>query len=179
MLQAKADWYWYFDEQSQTLRLNMSEFVFVSACKAKKLKPEAKVTRPFSIEDNQIYCEYYHMVVQQLELSEAMAVQIALNAVAQQCYTLEEQPKSWFFVPQKQARPDLFEQVVLIQSPIETGIFLILETLNDCAKVMLLSQHMQLTETKQLKQFEAIKVMTNRFAPLISQSASYHQKNRA
>lgn len=179
MLQAKADWYWYFDEQTQTLRLNMSDFVFESACKAKKLKPDAKITRPFSIEDNQVYCDYYHMVIQQLDVSEAMAVQIALNAVAQQCYTLEEQPKSWFFITQKQIKRDLFEQVVLIQSPLETGIFLILETLNDCAKVMLLSQHMQLTETKQLKQFEAIKVMTNRFAPLVPQSSPWHYQNRA
>mgnify|MGYP000058941807 CR=1 FL=1 len=180
MLQAKADWYWCFDEQSQTLRLNMTEFVFVTACKAKKLIPDAKQTRPFSIEDNQSYCEFYNLVTQQIDVSEASAVQIALNALAQHHFILDEQPKSWYFLPQKNPRQDMFEQVVIIQSQFETGLFLVLEEGNDCVKVMLLSQHLQLTETKTMQQFEIVKVMNNRVASLSTHQNTYtHRQNRA
>ncbi|MCU4676176.1 cell division protein ZapC [Catenovulum sp. 2E275] len=180
MLQAKADWYWWFDEQSQTLRLNMTEFVFVSACKAKKLIPDAKQTRPFSIEDNQTYCEFYNTITEQLNISEAGAVQIALNALAQHHFVLDEQPKSWYFLPQRHPRQDLFEQVVLIQSQFESGTFFILEECQDCAKVMLLSQSLQLTESKSLQQFDVIKVMNNRISSLISTQNTYpHHQNRA
>ena len=179
MLQAKADWYWFFDEQSQTLRLNMTEFVFVSACKAKKLIPKAKETRSFSIEDNQSYCEFYNIITQQLDLSEATAVQIALNALAQHHFVLDEQPKSWYFLPQKNPRQDLFEQVVMIQSQFSSGTFLVLEEAQDCAKVMLLSQDMQLTESKNLARFDVIKVMNNRITSLNKQSTYTANQNRA
>lgn len=180
MLQAKADWYWCFDSETQSLRLNMTDFVFVTACKPKKLVEHAKITKAFGVDDNQAYSEYFNIIDEQLNVSEAQAVQIALNAVAQQKYTIPEPPKSWYFIVQHHLRRDLFEQVVLIQSKYESGIFLILEENTECAFVMLLSASLQLNENKSMQQFDTIKVMQNRMTSLQHKYHSHtRQKNRA
>ncbi|EWH12357.1 hypothetical protein DS2_01510 [Catenovulum agarivorans DS-2] len=167
MLQAKADWYWFYDLESHTLRLNMTEFTFVTACKASKLLPNAKQTQSFNVADNQSYCEFYAVIEEQLGLSEAACVQIALNAVAQTKFVRPEQPKSWYFVPQKHAhKRTMFEQVVLLQSQYASAEFLILEENKDCANLMLLSKSLQLDERKIMKQFECIKVLQDRISSL-------------
>lgn len=167
MLQAKADWYWFYHLESHSLRLNMTEFTFVTACKSSKLLPNAKQTQSFNVADNQKYCEYYAIVEEQLAVSEATCVQIALNALAQTKFVRPEQPKSWYFLPQhKAAKRNLFDQVVVMQSEFASAEFLILEETKDCANLMLLSQELQLDDRKIMRQFECVKVLHDRIAPL-------------
>ncbi|MER2493001.1 cell division protein ZapC domain-containing protein [Catenovulum sediminis] len=178
MLQAKADWYWFYDLDSHTMRLNMTDFVFVTACKASKLIPSAKQTVAFSVADNQSYTEFYSIVEEQLAVSEAICAQIALNAVAQKKFMRPEQPKSWYFLEQHKLKRNLFDQVVMLKSEMQQGIFLIIDENNEFASVMLLSANMKLDERKTLKQFECIKVLQNRIAPL-QQPHSVQSRNHA
>ena len=174
MLQAKADWYWFYDLESHSLRLNMTEFTFVTACESSKLLPHAKQTQSFNVADNQKYCEYYAIVEEQLALSEAACVQIALNAVAQTKFVRPEQPKSWYFLPQtKAAKRTMFDQVVVLQSEFGSAELLVLEENKDCANLMLLSKQFQLDERKTMQQFECIKVLQDRIAPLSKPNLSH------
>ncbi|KMT64799.1 cell division protein ZapC domain-containing protein [Catenovulum maritimum] len=168
MLQAKADWYWFFDDESQTIRLNTTDFVFVTACCAKHLLPHAESTVAFSVDDNQVYTEFYAYLEDELKLAEALCVQIALNALAHLKFTQFTQPKSWYFAVQNGANEITAQSLVRLQSEFEIGQFLTLESQDDFPVVMLLSKSMKLTESKSLSQFDVIKVMKNRFISLSS-----------
>lgn len=179
MLQANADWYWFFDQETKTLRLDMAQYVFVSACMVKKLLPQAtqyfideNKSAPFNVDDTQIYTEFYAYLEDELHLSEAQCVQISLNALAHIKYTVIGQPKSWYFTPVNVNQLNIANiqtrSLVKLNTQLDQADFLVLDNQNDFSVVMLLSAKIALTEHKILKQFDIIKVSNDRIAPVES-----------
>ncbi|WP_017445706.1 cell division protein ZapC domain-containing protein [Gayadomonas joobiniege] len=180
MSQPNANWYWFYDADTQTLRVNMQTYEFVCACKPKMLLPFAKQIQQqyFAVDDTYAFNQFYVALETSLRLSEAKLVQICLNATAVTQFCTDESPKSWFFTPQPiPATEDA--PIVVLESGENPGLFLRLKNVNGCAYLMLLSSQMDLVTGKTMRQFDCIKVMQDRLASYAGQAYSVEHQQRA
>ena len=168
MLQPSNQWRWQFNQTDNQLLLDIdSSMAFATAYKQKHLTNEIFNDTSFNLDD----ANYYQNISSELQdmsyWSTPEVVQIALNATAAQRYYKPTMPKSWFFKtnqidihlnPQSQQS----QTTCLLYTEHGYGRFLVVER-SDCASVcMLLDESLSLTQTKELNQFDIIKVMNDR-----------------
>ena len=167
MLQPTNQWRWQFCQQNNQLSLDIDPtMAFTTAFQSKHLTNEIFDDTAFSITDAQ----YYQCITSQLQAlecwSEPQMVQIALNATAALRFYKPQMPKSWFFKTNEVALH--FAQEVsqnttqLLYTKHGNGEFLIVEQNESAAVCMLLSESLQLNESKSMAQFDIIKVMNDR-----------------
>jgi cell division protein ZapC len=168
MLQPSNQWQWQFNQTDNQLLLDIdSSMAFTTAYKQKHLTNEIFNDTSFNLDD----ADYYQKISSELQdlgyWSTPEVVQIALNATAAQRYYKPTMPKSWFFKtnqtdihlnsPSKQP-----QTTCLLYTERGYGRFLVVEH-GDCASVcMLLDESLLLTDSKELNQFDIIKVMNDR-----------------
>lgn len=163
MVQPSAAWYWRYDAESKSLRINMPDFEFICACKDRALLPFTRQIEQqyFDVDDTELYTEFYTALEAELELTEEKLFQLSLNATAIRQFCADSSPKSWFFTPQVEPA-DASANILTMRSGENTGVFLRLNDLDNCVTVMLISETLELVTGKTMRQFEFIKVMQDR-----------------
>ena len=167
MLQPKADWYWFCEQQSLMLSLG-ANLQFKTAYSNKHLlhRPDGK--QWFSLEDT----ARYHALAEQLKasglaVSGAELSQILINAVAAQGFHKPVTLRSWYFA--EQPHFGVVHQLASLENALGKGHVLVLEQDANVANCMVISKCLSLHDDKKLAQFELIRVMKNRLVPFIAQ----------
>ena len=168
MLQPSADWYWFCESQQLMLSLGKT-LQFQCAYNCGRLVSPPLEKQWFSMLDSERYMQLVEQLTDsQLGISGAELTQIALNGVAALAFHRPLALKSWYF--SEQAYPGAIGQIASLENELNRGDVLILEHNSNVSTCMVVSKTLQLDVSKQLKQFELIKVMNNRLIPYIPQS---------
>ena len=167
MLMPKGHWKWYVDEQSDCLAIELDDDLLfhTSVSRAKLLLTPDQ--HAFSIEQLQCYTEVHQELDDSgLAMSDALKVQIALNAVAVTFYAQKPSVKSWYFKhqPTQQLVDSLFQTKPLawIESESDSALLLVLEMSEQTSCCMVLSEQFELTSSKIMSRFSLLSVHTNR-----------------
>ncbi|MEZ9200553.1 MULTISPECIES: cell division protein ZapC [unclassified Shewanella] len=167
LLMPKRDWQWGYNETHGVLTVSLgSDMEFLSPFKLKSLIPDAKITTEFSVEHAKFYIALVDRLQKTLSLNDALIVQIALNATAAHFLLKPQMPKSWFFDVSHECVYSDIGKIFQLKTSEHSVSAMVIESGLQASLVMILSQECRLTETKKLAQFETIKVMHNRLAPL-------------
>ncbi|MBV7296857.1 cell division protein ZapC [Enterovibrio paralichthyis] len=165
MLKPNNAWKWYFDEVGESLMLDLGqEMVFRVAIEKKHLIPDAFIESPFSVDDASLF-QTYSEAVSVLGLSGPRKAELILNAVAAKRFHKPLLPKSWFFQGQEvQISPEI-GQIVELKTEHGSEAFLVIENAGTASLCMHASESpLALTDTKQMRFCEAIKVMNDRLS---------------
>ncbi|GIU48059.1 cell division protein ZapC [Shewanella sairae] len=167
LLMPKRDWQWRYNETHQVLSVSLGDDMeFLSPYKLKSLIPDAKQPMEFSVEHAKFYIDLVDRLSKTLSLTDAQLVQIALNATAAHFLLKPQMPKSWFFNVSHQCVYSDVGKLFQLTSTEHSVVAMVIESGLQASLVMIMSAECRLTESKSLKQFETIKVMHDRLAPL-------------
>ena len=179
MLQPRNSWRWSCCSQANALVLDMDDsMAFVTAYSIKQLA-NADIDQQFNLTDAQLYQQVYSLLRESslhYASSEARCVQIALNATAVSRFYRPMMPKSWFFDQASEERqiaalPSLQPQLCVLINPLQSGVFLQLESNESASICMLVQAEFYLTEHKSMQLFDVIKVMNDRLHQPVFQQA--------
>ncbi|MFL7011944.1 cell division protein ZapC [Enterovibrio norvegicus] len=165
MLKPNNAWKWYFDTDANALMLDLgSDMVFKVAIEKKHLIPDAFVDTPFSVDDASLFSTYSD-AVSQLPLSGPRQAELVLNAVAANRFHKPLLPKSWFFETQAGHTTPAVGSIVDLKTEHGSESFLVIENAGCASLCMHASEStLALTDTKQMRLCEAIKVMNDRLS---------------
>ncbi|MFT5788644.1 MAG: cell division protein ZapC [Shewanella sp.] len=167
LLMPKREWQWGYNETYGVLTVSLgSDMEFLSPYKLKSLIPDAKITTKFSVEHAKFYIALVDRLSKTLSLNDALIVQIALNATAGHFLLKPQMPKSWFFEVSHECVYSDTGKIFQLRTSEHSVPVMVIESGLQASLVMILSQECRLTDSKTLAQFETIKVMHNRLAPL-------------
>ena len=167
LLMPKRDWQWGYSETHGVLSVSLGDDMeFLSPYKLKSLIPDAKETMEFSVEHAKFYIDLVDRLSKTLPLTDALLVQIALNATAAHFLLKPQMPKSWFFNTSHQCVYSEVGKLVQLSTSEHTALAMVIESGLQASLVMIMSIECRLTDSKTLGQFETIKVMHDRLAPL-------------
>jgi cell division protein ZapC len=168
MLQPQTDWYWYTHQHKLCISLG-EDLQFTTAFNLDKLVNTPHKQRLFSLENSECYLRLADKLEQSgLVLSSAQKTQVLLNACAALAFHKPMSPKSWYFDVQENC--GVYKRLAVLEGKIGKGLVLALEQEYSTVICMLLSPELQLNETKSLKQFQLIKVMSDRLVPYITET---------
>ncbi|AMG31872.1 cell division protein ZapC [Grimontia hollisae] len=165
MLKPSNVWKWYFDDEAQTLMLDLGqEMVFRVAIDKKHLIPDAFIDTPFSVDDASLF-QTYSDAVSALPLTSPRKAELVLNAVAAKRFHKPLLPKSWFFQAQAgNISPDI-GAIVELKTEYGSEAFLVIENAGTASLCMHASETpLMLNDTKNMRFCEAIKVMNDRLS---------------
>jgi cell division protein ZapC len=169
MLQPKTDWYWYIQQHTLCISLG-NDLQFTTAYNLDKLVNTPHKHSLFSLANSECYLHLADKLEESgLPLSGAQITQILLNACAALAFHKPLSPKSWHFEVQESF--GVYKQLAVLEGKVGKGLVLALEHEYSTVTCMLLSAELQLNETKSLKQFQLIKVMSDRLIPYIAETA--------
>lgn len=159
-------WCWLYND-AQQLAIDMGNgSPFVLPYKPKQLVNIGFQRQAFDIDD----ANAYQQILEALQhySSETLPVDVndaALCAVAFNRFGCPQMPQSWHF--QKSDLDEWPQQRHLceLNSGFDQGLFLILDIDDEFASCMLLSERMQVSNIKNLHQFQVMKVLNNRLLP--------------
>ncbi|MBR9727862.1 cell division protein ZapC [Shewanella intestini] len=167
LIMPNTDWQWEFNEEHKQLSISLgSDMAFLTPYKSKLLIPDALASSEFTVEHAKYYISLLEWLPNALRMSDAAIVQTALNATAANFLLKPQMPKSWFFETSSEC---VYSEVGKLFNLICNGqrvLVLVVENSLQASTVLLLSQSCQLNGTKQLVQFDTIKVMHDRLQPL-------------
>ncbi|WP_407333076.1 cell division protein ZapC [Enterovibrio sp. 27052020O] len=165
MLKPNNAWKWYFDQEAQALMLDLGEnMVFRVAIDSKHLIPDAFIDTPFSVDDASLF-QAYSDAVSVLPLSGPRRAELVLNAVAANRFHKPLLPKSWFFHEQEGHSAAAAGSIVTLKTEHGSEPFLVIENAGIASLCMHAGESpLALTESKQMRFCEAIKVMNDRLS---------------
>ncbi|MCF1427226.1 MAG: cell division protein ZapC [Shewanella sp.] len=168
LLMPQQDWQWSYNDTYNLLSVSLgAEMEFLTPYHKKLLIPDALVPTEFSLEQAKFYIAMVERLQNNLSLSNAALVQIALNATAAHFMLRPQMPKSWYFEVSDVCVycevGKLFELLSLKKQRVQV---LVVENALQAAQVMLLSNRCELTDDKTMSRFDTIKVMHNRLLPI-------------
>ncbi|MGS0680788.1 cell division protein ZapC [Shewanella sp. 125m-7] len=170
LLMPKRDWQWGYNEAHGVLSVSLGDDMeFLSPYKLKSLIPDAKETMEFSVEHAKFYIDLVDRLSKSLSLNDALLVQIALNATAAHFLLKPQMPKSWFFNVSHQCVYSEVGKLFQLTTSEHTALVMVIESGLQASLVMIMSTECRLTDSKKLIQFETIKVMHDRLAPISNQ----------
>jgi cell division protein ZapC len=167
LLMPKREWQWGYNETYGVLTVSLGrDMEFLSPYKLKSLIPDAKITTEFSVEHAKFYIALVDCLSRTLSLNDALIVQIALNATAAHFLLKPQMPKSWFFEASHECVYSDIGKIFQLRTCEHSVSAMVIESGLQASLMMILSPECRLTNSKKLAQFETIKVMHNRLAPL-------------
>lgn len=167
MLEAQPSWQWQVCHKQNRLLLDMNEQMqFCTPFKLRQLTEEALKCPQFTSEDAAFYQQVCEYLTSFALWSDAQVCQISLNATAVKHYLKPVLAKSWFFNVYSGSQPNR-EAIVQLQSTQQLGQFLIVDCDQSASTCICLEPEFALDENLSLQQFEVIKVLNDRVAPLI------------
>lgn len=168
LIQPNKQWHWMFDTNKGVMTLDLGpNMLFVSKLCKKRCVLHAQEDSPFTTEQTQLYYQFLEQL-EEVNWSEAIKVQICLNALAAAQFLKPLMPQSWFFksIGTVQQSDLQLGQLVVLQSDYAHSRCVIVERSEQSYTVMTIEAGLQLDPRKSLGQFEAIKVMHDRVMPL-------------
>ncbi|WOT03775.1 cell division protein ZapC [Shewanella youngdeokensis] len=167
LLMPKRDWQWEYNETNGVLMVSLGcDMEFLSPYKLKSLIPDAKIKTEFSVEHAKFYIALVDRLSKTLSLKDPQIVQIALNATAAHFLLKPQMPKSWFFDVSHECVYSDVGKIFQLKTSEHTVSAMVVEAGLQASLMMIISPECRLSESKVLAQFETIKVMHNRLAPM-------------
>lgn len=168
MLEPKTEWYWYIEKHTLCISLG-DDLQFTTAYNLDKLVNTPHKQRLFNMADFECYLHLAEKLEESgIALSGAQTTQVLLNACAANAFHKPITPKSWYFEVQENFGVN--RQLGLTEGKFGNGLMLVLDQEYSTVTCMLLSPELQLNETKSMRQFQLIKVMSNRLIPYIAET---------
>lgn len=160
-------WRWYFDNQYDSLMLEVSnDMLFRSCYSSKMLIPDVFREFPFSVSDATSYYQFYDSC-QILALTDSQKIELSINAIVAANFIKPQMPKSWYFCQQpKLYRPKLADIVEVSMQEGDQRVFLLVVEAGENASLCIIAQPTFVAMNKTFYFSEAIKVMNDRLAPI-------------
>jgi len=167
LLMPKKDWQWGYNETHGVLTISLgSDLEFLSPYKLNALIPDAKLMTAFSVEHAKFYITLVVRLKQTLAMTDALLVQVALNATAAHFLLQSQMPKSWFFDVSHECVYSETGKIFQLKTAEQHVTAMVIDAGLQASLMMILSPECRLSGSKKLAQFETIKVMHNRLSPL-------------
>ncbi len=179
MLKPSNAWGWYFNKKEQVLMLDLGDDIaFKVSIEPKYLIPDAFVETAFSVDDASLF-QLYWDAMKPFDFSDPRKMEIVLNAIAVVRFQKPLLPKSWFFLKQNEGFSAHTSAIVQLMNDHNKGLFLVVERSDSASICMSVSENaFNLTESKQLRFCETIKVMNDRLQRWRGNlSGAFNQKN--
>ncbi len=166
LLMPKRDWQWICNDAYGVLSVSLgSEMEFLTPYKVKSLVPDALIASEFSVEHAKFYIDFIERLGKTVNVADAVKVQLTLNATAANFLLKPQMPKSWFFDCSAVCVYSEIAKVFQLRCQGVDVDVMVVESNVQASLVMLLSPQLALNDSKQLSQFECIKVMNDRLHP--------------
>ncbi|WP_440055990.1 cell division protein ZapC domain-containing protein [Pseudoalteromonas sp. T1lg65] len=172
-MQASKEWQWIRCDKRNRLLVDLGEELqLCTPFRIRNLTEDSATNPNFSLSEAEFYQSVYTYLNHFGVWSEARCCQIALNATAAKFHLQPMQAKSWFFKPYV-GNQHVTEAVVQLNSKRDCGEFLIIEHDGQASLCLSLNDNFVLDEGIMLEQFQAIKVLNDRLAPLVINQLSH------
>ncbi|WP_051825289.1 MULTISPECIES: cell division protein ZapC [unclassified Gilliamella] len=160
-------WRWYFDNQYDSLMLEVSNDMLFRCCySSKMLIPDVFREFPFSVSDATAYYQFYDSC-QFLNLTESQKIELSINAIIAANFIKPQMPKSWYFSQQPMLYTPKTADIVKVN--IQDGgkkVYLMVVEAGEKASLCVIAQPTFMVMNKTFYFSEVIKVMNDRLAPL-------------
>lgn len=167
LLMPQRDWQWIYNDAYGVLSVSLgSDMEFLTPYKVKLLIPDALTAMQFNVEHAKFYIEFVERLSKTMSIADAVKVQLALNATAAHYLLKPQMPKSWFFDTSAICVYSELAKMFQLRCQGVNVDVMVVESNIQASLVMLLSPKLSLSDTKQLQQFECIKVMNDRLHPV-------------
>lgn len=172
-MESQPHWLWQYHNESGELSVKLSE------SDSRKIEYKKSQLVNIHFEQSELDIEdasVYQTITEQLETYpiDKLPCSIegaALHAMAWKQFGRPQMPQSWHFQKSDMAEWPAERYLCELNSGFDQGLFLILEADNEFASCVLLSESMQLSAIKTIRQFQVIKVTINRLLPATLDSA--------
>ncbi|RUO41077.1 cell division protein [Pseudidiomarina aestuarii] len=164
-MQASSAWRWVYNPEQQQLSIELGDGLsHPCPYKTSRLAPLYAMNAAFTLEDAQAFQTIYDALHALDRWSPMLIMQAALNNAILQRFGRPQMPQSWHF---QQAEDTVFDQFeagvpVCLNSGFANAEFVLLAADDEFAECMLLDESMALSEIKEIRQFDVIKVLHNR-----------------
>ncbi|PAX99923.1 cell division protein ZapC [Pseudoalteromonas sp. HM-SA03] len=166
-MQASKEWQWIRCTERNRLLIDLGdELQLCTPFRLRNLTEDSTANPNFSLSEAEFYQSVFSYLCGFGVWNEPRCCQIALNATAAKFHLQPMQAKSWFFKPYFGGEP-VSEAVVCLNSKVSHGEFLIIEHDGQSSLCLSLNEQFILDEGIELEQFQAIKVLNDRLAPLV------------
>ncbi|WP_417760734.1 cell division protein ZapC [Shewanella sp.] len=170
LLMPDKTWQWRYNTSFDVLSISLgADMEFLTPYKSKVLIPDAFGAAEFDIEHARYYMDIVERLSKRMSLADAYLVQVALNATAARFMQKPQMPKSWFFESSDVCVYSEPGKLFDLRCNGDRVLVLVVETSLQASLVMLLDECCALSDSKQLKRFDTIKVMHDRLHPLRAQ----------
>ena len=170
MLQPMTDWFW-FSENGQLLLSMGEEWQCTTAYNRRHIIDLPEGQKLFSLQDTELYLSLGNtLVASGVAFSDAQLTHILINATAALMFHKPISPKSWLF--EEVEYYGAKHRLARINGAFGSGVVVVLSDAHQLATCMLISADMTINSNKQLKQFELVKVASNRLEPLLLEVGS-------
>ncbi len=167
LLMPKREWQWIYNDAYGVLSVSLgSDMEFLTPYKIKSLIPDALGLLEFSVEHAKFYIDFIERLGKTVNVADAVKVQLALNATAAHFLLKPQMPRSWFFDCSAVCVYSEIAKVFQLHCQGTDVDVMVVESGIQASLVMLLSPQLELSDNKQLSQFECIKVMNDRLRPI-------------
>ncbi len=160
------NWCWLYDEQRQTLLLDLTDDMqFAVAIPPKQLAQKTAFTEAFSLDDSSLYFHFLECLGE-FPFTDPEKVQIALNAIAAVKYTKPLISHSWYYqdVDMVSEEPELGE-VFSVVTDYTYGDVMVISPGSNASLCIVISHAIQLDEENKLRQSAVCKMMNNKLLP--------------
>ncbi|MBW8190281.1 cell division protein ZapC [Neiella marina] len=169
---AKQDWHWQFNDSVNRLEVCSSESTcYQTNLRKSQLSGDALRKQSLAIDDLAFLHATYESMVEQCGKNDETALLLAISAASARKFFKPALPQSWFFLPSSAVLTISEQMLIELDTPIESGIFLTIETNETTSLLMSINDELALTEHKTLAAGHIIRVMNDRIARYASNSA--------
>lgn len=171
MLTANGNWQWFWEQDSQKLAIKLDdEHNLVTAYGAKVMQYPLTTPLLFNTRHMELYSKMEELVDDlPLDLSVLQRTQIAINGTAALAFHKSTPIKSWYFTPQAN---DTFSSIATLETESDCALVMVLEHTESFSTCMILSEYIEVTDSKRLNQFDVVKVNCDRLLPIDIQPAA-------
>jgi cell division protein ZapC len=160
------NWCWLFDEQHQTILLDLADDMqFKTAIPAKQLENRSAFRESFSVDDSSYYFHFLECLGE-FPFADPERVQIVLNAIAAIKYARPMVSQSWFYqdVDILHDMPELGEVFSVVTQHMY-GDVMVISPGSTASLCIVISHNIQLDFDKSLRQSAICKLMNNKLLP--------------
>lgn len=164
-MQASSAWRWVYNPEQEQLSIELGDGLsHTCPYKASRLAPLYAMNASFTLEDAQAFQSIYDGLHALERWSPTVIMQAALNQAIWQRFGRPQMPQSWHFqqCDEESVSPIEPGVPICLNSGFANAEFVVVQADEEFAECMLLEASMALSEIKQIRQFDIIKVLHNR-----------------
>ncbi|MDA7746841.1 cell division protein ZapC [Psychromonas sp.] len=165
----KADWKWVYDHKQSNLSVVDRDRIFPLVYQSSMLRLRESQSVSFTVEDVTRYIELFESTTFS-DIEESLRCKTILHLLAIELFHKPIMPKSWLFqtVDAPKQRYHYGELVMLTTSGIpESAKYMVLEQQDNFCLCMLFDESHVFPNNKEFKQFEIVKVSTDKLIPCL------------